>query len=124
MSMRTNWDWKSDLEAAAEFFKGFDILGPFIKETGLEFASNFYEIPGGMYFMGFHVPTSEHAYQMMKTLDLEDRRWIASQPTAALAKKAGSPNGLNGRTIKLREDWNQVSFPIMGEVVMAKFMLL
>jgi ribA/ribD-fused uncharacterized protein len=98
---------------------GEDVIAPFVEESS--FLSNFHLIPGKMTFMGFGVITSEHAYQMMKTTDLNDRAWIALQPTAYKAKAAGSKKGLAGRKITLRPDWDVVKFSIMEQVVRAKF---
>jgi ribA/ribD-fused uncharacterized protein len=113
-----SWDWQSDLKELRKYY-GEDVVAPFRDE--FDFLSNFYIISGGMTFAGFHVSTAEHAFQMMKTLNLEDRKWIATQPTAKLAKQAAGPNGLNGRKIELRSDWEKVKYPIMLQVVTAKF---
>ena len=123
MSQHTKWNerWSNveeDLAALKELV-GDNVLAPFIDK--LEFLSNFYTIPGKMIFMGFEVPTSEHAYQMMKTTDLNDRAWIALQPTAYKAKTAGSKKGLAGRKITLRPDWDAVKYGIMEQVIRAKF---
>lgn len=112
------WDWKSDLEVLKEV-SGEDVLAPFIKEVRLDFLSNFYESP--VMFMGIHCKTAEHAYQMMKTLDIQDRIWISNQPTARKAKQAGGLKGLNGRKITVRPDWEMVKVEIMEQIVRAKF---
>ena len=113
-----DWDWKADLEALKKI-SGDDVLAPFIKETGLDFLSNFYSSP--VMFMGIGCPTSEHAYQMMKTNDIQDRIWIAKQPTPYKAKRAGGPKGLEGRKITVRPDWELVKLDIMEQIVRAKF---
>jgi ribA/ribD-fused uncharacterized protein len=66
--------------------------------------------------------TNEHFYQAHKTLDLNDRIWIADQPTPGLAKKAGSIEGLNDRKIQLRNDWREVQCPVMYMGLVLKFM--
>ncbi len=111
-------DWEEDLAALKEMV-GEDVIAPFVEESS--FLSNFYLVPGKLRFMGFDVPTAEHAYQMMKTTNLNDRAWIALQPTAYKAKRAGSAKGLNGRKITIRPDWDAVKFGIMEQVVRAKF---
>ena len=123
MSQRNAWSkkwpsWKEDLAALKEMI-GKDVVAPFVEEYS--FLSNFYLVPGRMTFMGFDVPTAEYAYQMMKTTDLNDRAWIALQPTAYKAKQAGSPKGIGGRKITLRPDWENVKYSIMEQVVRAKF---
>jgi len=123
MSQRKTWnkawpDWEKDLAALRQMV-GENVIAPFVEEAS--FLSNFHLVPGKMTFMGFDVPTAEHAYQMMKTIDLNDRAWIALQPTAYKAKRAGSPKGLNGRKIILRPDWEIVKVYIMEQVVRAKF---
>ena len=123
MSQRKTWnkawpDWEKDLAALRQMV-GENVIAPFVEESS--FLSNFHLVPGKMTFMGFDVPTAEHAYQMMKTIDLNDRAWIALQPTAYKAKRAGSPQGLNGRKIILRPDWEIVKVYIMEQVVRAKF---
>ena len=123
MSQRRRWNerWetvKDDIARLKEMI-GEDVIAPFVDEA--EFLSNFFTVPGGLKFMGYVVPTAEHAYQMMKTLNQDDRAWIALQPTAYLAKRAGNKNGLNGRKIELRQDWEEVKYEIMKQVVRAKF---
>lgn len=123
MSQHKAWNktwpnWEEDLAALKEI-AGENVVAPFIEE--FSFLSNFQLMPGKMTFMGFDVLTAEHAYQMMKTADLNDRAWIALQPTAYKAKQAGSPKGLAGRKITIRSDWEIVKVYIMEQVVRAKF---
>lgn len=77
------------------------------------FLSNFY--PSAFVYLGLKWPTSEHAFQAMKTLD--SRQWfkVAALPTASEAKNYGRHN------IALRSDWEQVKLTFMKEVVRAKF---
>lgn len=83
------------------------------------FLSNFYICPepiivdheqGGFYIF----PTVEHAYQAYKTHDYYERQWVANQPTAKLAKRAG-------RQITLRGDWSAVCLQVMSYFVTVKF---
>jgi ribA/ribD-fused uncharacterized protein len=76
------------------------------------FLSNFY--PSVVEFEGIVYPTVEHAYQAAKTLDQETRRQIAQAFSAAVAKKTG-------RTIYLREDWDDVKDSIMLRLLRKKF---
>src|SRR5205085_2942105 len=76
------------------------------------FLSNFY--PASAPYEGVVYPSSEHAYQAAKTLDMEERRRLASLATPGKAKRAG-------RRITLRPDWEQVKIAIMTGIVRAKF---
>ena len=49
------------------------------------FLSNFYESP--MTIQGITYPTNEHFFQAMKTLDLSERKKIASAQTLRTASK-------------------------------------
>lgn len=76
------------------------------------FLSNFFPAP--LVWRGKLWPSSEHAYQAAKTLDVEVQERIRALPTAAATKRAG-------KTIVLRPDWEQVKVEIMLEIVLAKF---
>jgi ribA/ribD-fused uncharacterized protein len=76
------------------------------------FLSNFYMHP--VNFEGILYPSSEHAYQAAKTLSQEERKMIASLPTPALAKK-------DGKKLTIRNDWEEVKYNIMKEIVSEKF---
>src|SRR5687767_2374392 len=76
------------------------------------FLSNFY--PATVVFEGINYPTSEHAYQSAKTLEMSERRRIAALPTPSDAKR-------EGRALKLRGDWEQVKFDVMERCVRDKF---
>jgi ribA/ribD-fused uncharacterized protein len=76
------------------------------------FLSNFY--PAEFVWDGIVWPTSEHAYQAAKVHDREERLRISRFKTPSEAKKVG-------KHLELREDWNQVRYDIMLEIVRAKF---
>lgn len=59
-------------------------------------------------------PSSEHAFQAAKTLDLQERLIIANLPRPFAAKSAG-------RKIELRSDWGDVRLQVMYEIVLDKF---
>lgn len=60
-------------------------------------------------------PTSEHAYQAMKTFDVDTVKLIRTAPTAAAAKRLG-------KKLILRVDWSEkVALHNMELVVWAKF---
>lgn len=63
---------------------------------------------------GMEFPSVEHAYQALKTWDLEKREEIRTAPTSGIAKKLG-------RKVVMRGDWEQVKVPIMTELLRLKF---
>ena len=77
-----------------------------IKEfTGkYEFLSNFWQSP--FTYEGITYPTNEHFFQAMKTLNPNERMWIASAETPGQSKR-------RGRTCKLRYDWEDVKDEVM-----------
>lgn len=77
-----------------------------------EFLSNFYPHP--ITVEGVDFPSSEHAYQAMKTLDLDERRRIAALSTPGKAKAAG-------KKVKLRDGWNEMRVGVMAAILAIKF---
>lgn len=76
------------------------------------FLSNFF--PSTVYIDGKRYPTVEHAYQAMKTLDLNSRECIRNAKTPAIAKKLG-------RSVELRKDWDDIRVQIMYDLLEKKF---
>lgn len=77
------------------------------------FLSNFHPAP--LRWEGMDYPTSEHAFNAGKTLDLGQRRWVAAARSPGEAKK-------RGRRVQLRPHWDErVRFEVMREVLRAKF---
>lgn len=76
------------------------------------FLSNFF--PATVDYEGITYPTSEHAYQAAKTLDVSERKRIAALKSPSQAKT-------EGRKLKLRDDWERVKFDVMEQVVRIKF---
>jgi ribA/ribD-fused uncharacterized protein len=76
------------------------------------FLSNFYPAPTP--YEGIVFPSSEHAFQAAKTLDMAERRRLAALPRPGQAKRAG-------RRVVLRPDWEQVKIAIMTDIVRSKF---
>lgn len=76
------------------------------------FLSNFWPAP--VLFEGVCWPTVEHAYQAAKTLRLEERKRILTQPTPADAKRAG-------KRVTMRSDWEQRKLQVMGTLLCRKF---
>lgn len=74
--------------------------------------SNFWPCP--VEFQGVMYPTVEHAYQAAKTLDPKQRLDIQRIPRPGDAKR-------HGRSVTLREDWEQVKVGIMKYLLREKF---
>lgn len=82
-------------------------------EGEYSFLSNFYPSPmtiGGVYF-----PTSEHAYQAMKSTDAAEQQKIARASTAGRAKRMGK------QIVHQRPDWESVKIEVMTRLVRIKF---
>ncbi|HEY0696754.1 MAG TPA: NADAR domain-containing protein [Micromonospora sp.] len=77
------------------------------------FLSNFHPAP--LRWEGVTYPTSEHAFNAGKTLDMGRREWIAAAPMPGEAKR-------RGRSVQLRPGWDEyVRYRVMAEVLRAKF---
>lgn len=76
------------------------------------FLSNFYETP--IAFEGVEWRTVEHAYQAMKTLNMEERERIRQAETPGKAKRLG-------KTITLRSDWESIKVDVMLDLLRLKF---
>lgn len=76
------------------------------------FLSNFW--PARIAYEGIEYPSTEHAYQAAKTLDVGYRNFVAGLSTAAQAKRAG-------KAAQLRSDWEQVKLQVMEDVLRLKF---
>lgn len=83
----------------------------FVKE--FRFLSNFYA-PASVFIEGQRFPTAEHAYQAMKTTDLDLRKKIAELPTPGQAKRFA-------QTIVVRPDWEDIKLQVMKKVLEEKF---
>lgn len=80
--------------------------------TAFGFLSNFY--PAEVEYEGMMYPTSEHAYQAAKTLDIYQRHNVAMQKTPALAKRYG-------KAVSMRPDWDDVKLDVMEDILYDKF---
>lgn len=77
------------------------------------FLSNYYAAP--INYDGILYPTTEHAFQAIKSLNFEERKMIADCSTPGNAKKMG-------RTITLRKDWEDIKYGIMWQICLLKFL--
>lgn len=77
-----------------------------------EFLSNFYLID--VVYDGLSYPSTEHAFQAKKTLDPEMREQIRVARTPGESKRLG-------RKVLLREDWEDIKFSAMKEILTIKF---
>lgn len=78
------------------------------------FLSNFF--PAEVEIEGIIYPTSEHAFQAMKTSSVVIRKMFASIPQ----DKPGKAKHF-GRQVKLRPRWNEIKIDEMRKVITAKF---
>lgn len=76
------------------------------------FLSNFFPFP--ITYNEVTYPTNEHAFVAMKTLDLNERRYVAKIPTPGQAKRYG-------RDLTLRSDWDEIKQEVMGDLLVLKF---
>jgi ribA/ribD-fused uncharacterized protein len=76
------------------------------------FLSNFYYT--GVVYDGIFYPSSEHAYQAAKSLDIADRMSVKKSGGPAQAKR-------RGKEIKKREDWDTVKYSVMEDILRIKF---
>jgi len=76
-----------------------------------KFLSNFY--PCHIEFDGLIYQSVEHAYVASKTLELEKRKPVLSM-TAGQAKRYG-------RTLDLRDDWDDIKLSLMESFIRQKF---
>jgi hypothetical protein len=76
------------------------------------FLSNFW--PVVVEYEGIRYPSTEHAFQAAKTVDQDERRRIAVLPSPRDAKRAG-------RTVSIRDDWDEIRIDVMLDLVRRKF---
>ena len=82
-------------------------IGPY------RFLSNFYKCV--IDYEGLIYPSVEHAYQAVKTLDLiTERIRIRDAETPGQAKR-------RGRTVKLRQEWDDIKVDVMRTLLRLKF---
>ena len=77
-----------------------------------EFLSNFFPTP--IEIEGMTYPTTEHAFQALKTYETTERYTVRDAPTPASAKA-------KGRKVTMREDWDTARFDAMEKVLRVKF---
>lgn len=83
-----------------------DFRGPY------RWLSNFHMCP--VMYEGELYPSSEHAYMAAKTTDLSIRAEIRALPKPGMAKKIG-------RSLKLRDGWNDMRIEVMETILRDKF---
>lgn len=77
-----------------------------------DFLSNFFL--SSIRIEGFPYRSVEHAFQAAKTMDEEQRRWVAAAPTCGEAKR-------RGRRVPLRPNWDADRVGVMRVCLEAKF---
>lgn len=76
------------------------------------FLSNFWQVQVDL--DGVFYPSTEHAFQAAKTLDLTERKRIRNAYSSAEAKQLG-------KQVKLRADWEDVKIEVMRHLLQQKF---
>lgn len=77
------------------------------------FLSNFF--PAHLTLHGIDWPSSEHAFNGLKSLDQQDRLFVAAAPNPRVAKQ-------RGQKVTLRPNWDtEARYQVMDEVLNAKF---
>lgn len=95
-------------------------LVPTITKTGIygffdnyRWLSNFHLCEISL--QGLKYPSSEHAYQAMKTIRTKDRKMVRDAPTPNAAKHMG-------QEVPLRAGWDDMKMQKMEEVLRCKFL--
>jgi ribA/ribD-fused uncharacterized protein len=78
------------------------------------FLSNFHPCPKGVEYEGFVYPTTEHAFQAAKSLNVVERDDIRRAATPGISKRMG-------RQVSLRANWEGVKDEVMAIVLRSKF---
>lgn len=95
-------------------FKGSTTTMANIKEFQGQYRwlSNFWRCQ--VTYDGIVYPSSEHAYQAAKTLDVETRHKIAAAETPGIAKRMG-------KLVPCRPNWDSIKLQIMEDILRIKF---
>lgn len=83
--------------------------------------SNFWIIPGGIYYRGMHAPTVEHIYQASKALFLDDALFILEAEDAGTAKRRGALLASDQAPARIRPDWPARKLLVMAELTRLKY---
>lgn len=67
-----------------------------------------------VFYDGQWYSTAEHAFQAAKTIDPADRRHVRTAETPKQAKAIG-------RVVPLRDDWEDIKYPVMRSILLWKF---
>jgi|SRR3989344_5420216 len=65
-------------------------------------------------YNGIEYPTVEHAYQAVKSLDVNIRKYVANLPTPVDAKKYA-------HKMQVRDDWPEIKASVMYQLLKLKF---
>lgn len=84
-----------------------------------EWLSNFYRCD--IEWEGETWPTTEHAYQAAKTLNVAYRRRIRMSASPGHAKMLGQASAFKQHGITMRRDWETVKYDVMIDLLRIKF---
>lgn len=87
------------------------MIESFMKEY--RWLSNFYNFDKPLNYGGDTYQTVEHFYVAMKTVDMGLRKVISNKPLKGLKAY--------GRTLEIREDWEDIKVDVMEYALMYKF---
>lgn len=92
---------------------------PFITCDAIERFSRYYRFLSNFYLVTIihdnrEWPSSEHLFQASKTYNVDEQEKIRSEESPNEAKKLG-------RTVEVREDWNEVKLRVMYDCLNLKF---
>ena len=80
--------------------------------TKYRFLSNFWL--ADVYYEGCIYPSTEHAYQAAKTLDIDARKMIQEAPSPGKAKRLG-------QMVVYRPNWENIKYSVMEYLLRQKF---
>ena len=78
-----------------------------------KFLSNYYYVP--IKYDGLTYPSTEHAFQASKTLDINERIYMSLMESFSEVKRYGNK-------LPLRDDWETIKLNVMEEILRIKFL--
>lgn len=100
----------NDIQINLEPLKNKEVVKEFVGD--FKFLSNFF--PSTIFVEGKKYATVEHAFQALKTLVEEERTIVRNAKSPGLAKKLG-------KSVSMRNDWNNIKFDVMRSLIRLKF---
>lgn len=95
------------------------VLIDFFDAEPYDWLSNFY--PCTVHYEGLDWPTTEHAFQAMKTENAIYRRQIQLATDPSIAKSLGQRRAFRQYNITRRPDWETIKYDVMIDLLRLKF---